>query len=76
VEGSGIRDIAVQVFNLTGVRVFDSGFVQGNQLDWHLQSDEGFIVANGVYLYVVTVRGWDDSIIRSEVRKLVVLRLR
>jgi len=74
VEGSGIRGIAVQVFNLTGVKVFDSGFVHGNQLDWHLQSDEGFIVANGVYLYVVTVRGWDGSIIRSEVRKLIILR--
>jgi hypothetical protein len=31
-------------------------------------------MANGVYLYVVTVKGWDGSIIRSEVRKLVILR--
>jgi len=49
------------------MKVFDSGYVRSNQLDWHLQNDEGFIVANGVYLYVVTIRGYDGSIIRSEV---------
>jgi len=74
VEGSGIRDVAVQVFNLAGVKVFDSGFVHGNQLNWHLQNEDGFTVANGVYLYIVTVKGYDGTVIRSEVRKLVILR--
>lgn len=30
------------------------------------------MLANGVYLY--TVKGWDGTTIRSEVRKLVILR--
>jgi hypothetical protein len=31
-------------------------------------------LANGVYLYVVTVKGANGQVINSEVRKLVILR--
>jgi len=31
-------------------------------------------LANGVYLYLVTVRGFDGKVIGSEVRKLVIMR--
>ena len=73
VEGQGIESIKVEVFDLTGKRVFNSGFVMGNTLEWDLLDNEGLTVANGVYLYIVTVRGWDGQVVRSEVRKLVIL---
>lgn len=74
VQGQGIAGIAVEIFDLAGQRVFDSGFTKGNRLDWHLQSENGLTVANGVYLYVVTVKGYDGTEVKSEIHKLVVLR--
>ncbi len=72
-EGIGIKSIAVEIFDLRGRKIF-SDEALSNELIWQLQSDHGTMVANGVYLYVVTVRGFDGSLIRREVRKLVVLR--
>lgn len=74
VLGQGIAEIQVEVFNLAGARVYDSGFVSGNTLSWNLTANAGDTVANGVYLYVVTVRGFNGEVVRSQVRKLVVLR--
>ncbi|MCR4405219.1 MAG: PKD domain-containing protein [Candidatus Acetothermia bacterium] len=73
VEGSGIAEIAVEIFDLSGRTVFTSGWV-GNAFEWHLLNTRGQIVANGVYLYLVTVRGLDGALLHSGVRKLVVLR--
>lgn len=50
------------------------GFVAGNQLSWNLMGNDGFTLANDVYLYVITARGVSGDGLRSEVRKLVVLR--
>jgi PKD repeat protein len=74
VEGIGIRSIKAEVYDLTGKQVFDSGFVGGRELSWDLTNAQGKPLANGVYLYVITVRGYDGQVIKSEVRKLVVLR--
>lgn len=74
VEGQGIGSIQVEVFNLAGKRVFHSGFVSGDVLAWNLLSNQGKRVANGVYLYVVTIRGFNGEVVRSQVKKLVVLR--
>jgi|GEM_PF-1157566 len=74
VEGQGIESVKVEIFDLAGRAIFDSGLVAGNALEWDLLDDGGFPVANGVYLYMVTIRGWDGQVIRSEVRKLVVMR--
>ena len=74
VQGQGIESVQAQVFALSGKLVYDSGFVEGNALSWNLLSDRGKRVANGVYLYVVMVRGFSGEVIRSEVKKLVVLR--
>lgn len=73
-HGTGIQDMQVQIYGLGGNRVFDSGFVASNTLNWHGLNDNGTVVANGVYLYVVTVRGFNGEIVRSEVNKLVILR--
>jgi parallel beta-helix repeat protein len=67
--GPAIEGLSVQVFDLAGKLIFDSGLVPGNMLVWR-----NYAVANGVYLYIITVRGYDGQVIRSEVRKLVVLR--
>ena len=41
---------------------------------YDLSDEHGNVSANGVYLYVVTVKGWDGTTVRSEIRKLIVLR--
>jgi len=74
VEGRGIANIRVEVFNLGGRRVYDSGFVPGSELSWHLEGETGEPLANGVYLYIVTVRGHSGELLRTRVQKLVVLR--
>ena len=72
-QGQGIAALQLEVFSLGGERIYDSGFVTGRTLRWVPQS-QGEPLANGVYLYAVTVRGADGQTQRSEIRKLVVLR--
>ena len=74
VEGRGIEAIKLEIYDLKGGLVYDSGFIGGNELAWHLQDMGGNPVANGTYLYIVTIRGWSGELTRSEVQKLVVLR--
>ena len=72
-QGRGIESVKLEVFSLAGKRVFDSGFIAGNALAWHILANNGKAVANGVYLYVISVRGTNGEIVKSDVRKLVVL---
>lgn len=75
VEGQRIAEIKVGIYSLKGKWIYDSGFVAGNRLTWHLESGRGeALVANGVYLYTLTVRDFNGEVVRSRVRKLVVLR--
>jgi uncharacterized repeat protein (TIGR01451 family) len=71
--GTRIIQIQVEIFNLAGLSIFQA-VANGNQLLWDLVDSSGTAVANGVYLYIITVRGYDGQVIKSEVRKLVVLR--
>jgi len=73
VRGSNIKAIRVEVFNLAGKRVFQSDEVARKTLRWHLQDSQGRPLANGVYLYVVTIKGLDGRTLR-EVDKLVLKR--
>lgn len=73
VRGEGIESVQVQLFNLSGRKLIDQ-MSAGATLTVPLVNDEGQRLANGVYLYIVTVRGWDGQIIRSEIRKLAILR--
>ena len=43
-------------------------------LRWHMQTNEGQQLANGVYLYVITARTTDGRFYKGDVRKLVILR--
>lgn len=46
----------------------------GQTLEWNLDNQRGRVVANGVHLYVVTAKGSNGQVIRSQVKKLVFLR--
>jgi hypothetical protein len=69
----GIKDFSVIIFDLSGKLVFRSDWVQ-NGFTWNLLDNRGQPLANGVYLYVITYRREDGTILRSEVKKLVILR--
>ncbi|MFN4217935.1 MAG: hypothetical protein ACK4HB_01395 [Candidatus Bipolaricaulia bacterium] len=73
-QGVGIAEMSVQVFNLAGKAVFVSEWQKGTELHWLALSAEGRPLANGVYLYVLNVRGADGSLVRSRIHKLVILR--
>jgi hypothetical protein len=68
-----IKNIGLTIFDLSGKSVFYAS-CQGSEYAWSLLNDRGQRVANGVYLYVVRVRGFDGREYVSEVRKLVILR--
>lgn len=69
VEGVGIAQTTVRVFSLTGKPVFNAT-AQGNVVPFSAASE----LANGVYLYIVTVQGADGQAVTSKLEKLVVLR--
>jgi hypothetical protein len=69
VEGVGIAQTTVRVFSMTGKLVF-SQTAQGNVVPFSAAAE----LANGVYLYVVTVQGADGQTVTSKLAKLVVLR--
>lgn len=72
--GVGIQDIRARVYNLAGRMVFDSGWYPGPAIEWNLQTTDGRVVANGVYVYWIEVRGATGEIRRSKIDKLVILR--
>jgi PKD repeat protein len=75
IEGQGIKELQVRVYDLSGREIFNSGWVAGMSFEWKLFSSRGQPVANGLYLYVVAVRGFGrNEMVQSGVRKLVVLR--
>ena len=73
-SGTGIEEIRVQVFNIQGQAVLDSGYRAGKTLAWNKRFSNGQALANGVYFYIVSVQGVDNQIVRSEIKKFVVLR--
>jgi len=73
VEGQGISSVILEVFDSAGRRRLASEAF-GPTLHWRMRDSEGRQLANGVYLYVVTVRGINGEAWRSGVRKLAMLR--
>jgi len=72
VAGQGIENMSVEIFSLSGDQVF-SQEAAGTSLSWNQMTTTGAPVANGTYLYTVTVEGVGSSV-TSEVQKLVVIR--
>jgi hypothetical protein len=62
--------LSVQVFSLSGQRVFSAETTTGI-LRFEGLSSKGQRLAQGVYLYVVTLTGRDGAVWRSELRKLI-----
>jgi hypothetical protein len=71
--GTGIKAISVYVFSLKGERIHQSGWV-ANGHEWRLEDRTGRKLANGVYLYVMTVRGYDERSVKTQVKKLMIGR--
>ncbi|MCR4404850.1 MAG: hypothetical protein NUW06_06230 [Candidatus Acetothermia bacterium] len=72
--GPGIEALQLRVFDLGGRAVFDSPLVMGTTLEWALLDSRGRLLANGVYLYVLTVKLRDGALVSSGVEKLAVVR--
>jgi hypothetical protein len=72
-QGYNIEGVQVQVYNLAGKAVF-SAESAGNSLSWNGLSSDGRRLANGVYLYVLTVKGTYGDIVQTKVQKLAILR--
>ena len=68
-----LRSVQVEVYDLSGQRVYRSAWGTERELRWNLLRDDGHPVANGIYLYVVTARDRDGRLLRSEVQKLLIL---
>ena len=67
-----LAPVTIQVFSLSGQPVFQGQSFSGT-LNWPEVNQEGFPVANGVYLYTVSIRT-PNGIVSSGVRKLAILR--
>ena len=72
-QGTGIESTQVELYGLNGKQVLTAQ-TEGNRLSIRALDTVGRSLANGVYLYVVTVTGADGTAIRSEVKRLVILR--
>ncbi|MFN4218803.1 MAG: hypothetical protein ACK4HB_05950 [Candidatus Bipolaricaulia bacterium] len=71
---TAIASVQLEVFDLSGRRVFSSGPVPGATYKWYLQRDDGRPVANGVYLYLFFTRTAEGIEVHSSVGKLAVRR--
>ncbi len=73
VEGQGIASTKLQLYNLGGSLILEKE-AMGNTLQFRAMNGQGETLANGVYLYVVTVRGYGGLVMSSKVQKLVILK--
>lgn len=73
VQGQGITSTELQLFSLDGQLIIDARGT-GNTLRFSSLDRSGRPLANGVYLYRVTIQGTNGQTLTSEIRKLVVLR--
>ena len=73
VKGTGIDEIRITIYDQSGSLVFDSDW-QPNGYDWHVESNLGETLANGVYIYVVAVKGVNGELKVINSQKLAVYR--
>lgn len=72
VQGA-VQEFRVEILSLTGQKVFDSGSVSGTTWSWQMFNREGQPVANGVYLYSVTLVDHAGRVVQK-LGKVTVLR--
>ncbi|MFQ6033788.1 MAG: hypothetical protein ACE5KR_02875, partial [Candidatus Bipolaricaulia bacterium] len=72
-EGTGILKVEAWVYSLEGRLLFNES-ADGSSLEFPAVDQAGRPLANGVYLYQVTVHGVNDGLWQSGVRKLIILR--
>jgi len=72
-QSASTSQVGVEIYSLQGKRVF-SERTSGSKLMWRMRDNSGNLVANGVYLYVVTAVDQFGVITHSGVKKLLVLR--
>lgn len=70
--GGDVDSIRVKIFTLSGQLVLDTGWLEGETFQWGLYDMRGEVVPNGIYLYIVFVRG--DELNVGSIGKLLVLR--
>ncbi|OGF53197.1 MAG: hypothetical protein A2Z21_05525 [Candidatus Fraserbacteria bacterium RBG_16_55_9] len=73
-QGQGLEALRAEVFTLDGERIYDSGFVPQETLHWRPRTQGSDPLANGIYFYLLTVRGQDGRTISTEIRKFALLR--
>jgi CSLREA domain-containing protein len=72
-QGANIESTQLQVFDLNGVMIYDSGFSAVNKMSWTMMNQSGKRVAIGVYLYRVTALGLNGQLIHSQVKMFLLL---
>ncbi|MCS6902830.1 MAG: hypothetical protein NZO41_00925 [Candidatus Bipolaricaulota bacterium] len=69
--GHGVKEIAVELFDLSGRAIYRSDW-QKNSFVWAYDNERSERVVQGVYLYLMSVKGHDGMVIKTGLRKLVV----
>ena len=67
-------EFRVEVFDSSGQKMFDSGFVAGKTLDWIMLDQQGERIADGVYEYLVTIKNRHGKERGTQSRQLAILR--
>ncbi len=73
-EGAEVASIRVQIYDLTGTKVFDSDWQPGSVLEWIGKDNRGSTLANGVYLYAMAARLANGQQVAFAPQKLFILR--
>ena len=69
-----VSALRLEVTDLSGRTVYDSGFVKRQTLSWARVNSQNRSLASGVYLYRLTARDQEGREAQSELRKLNVQR--
>jgi hypothetical protein len=72
-NGENISSIELQVFDMTGRRVFESATTNGTRLRVSLRGTDTRL-ANGIYFYRVTAHSIDGQTIHGKIKMMLVLR--
>lgn len=71
-DGAGIASVRLQFFTLDGRLVVDT-MSEASSLTLSIEDNKAFL-PNGIYLYVVSVRGQKGELLHTEVRKIALIR--